>query len=130
MKNIFFILRQIFEKLTSDEKIGQKRPKQPKTAKIYVLRAKKWFYVIGTFFGTFWQNLKKILGTVFSQSLKNPEMTSNLPLTSIFLAKNGQNSIFTGEKMVLCNRYNFVEHFINLQVGHRVVTLRGKYIFC
>ena len=30
------------------------------------------------FFGTFWQNFNKIVGAVFSQSLKNPEMTSNL----------------------------------------------------
>ena len=29
------------------------------------------------FFGTFWQNLKKIVGTVFWQIPKNPEMTSN-----------------------------------------------------
>ena len=57
-----------------------------KTAKIDVLRAKKWFYVIDTFFGTFWQNLKKILGTIVSQSLKNPEMTSNIYFFEYFLS--------------------------------------------
>ena len=64
-------------------KNGQKRlktakndQKRPKTAKIRFLRVKKWSYVIDHFFGTFWQNLKKILGTDFSQSPKNPKMTS------------------------------------------------------
>ena len=47
------------------------------------------------FVGTFWQNLKKILGTVFSQSLKNPEMTSNLPLKR---SKNGQKRLKTAKK--------------------------------
>ena len=39
------------------------------------------------FLGTFWQNFKKIVGTVFPRSPKNPEMTSNLALTSIFLTQ-------------------------------------------
>ena len=36
------------------------------------------------FVGIFWQNLKKILGTFFSQSLKNPEITSIFLFSKIF----------------------------------------------
>ena len=66
-------------------KNGQKQQKL-----MFYGRKKKWFYVIDTIFWHILEKLKKILGTVFSQSLKNPEMTSNLPLTSIFWAKNAQ----------------------------------------
>ena len=83
------------------KKSGKNGQTRPKTAKIDVLRAKKWFYVIGTFF---WHILAKIKinpWTVFflSQSLKNPEITSILPLTSIFLAKTakiGQKTALNG----------------------------------
>ena len=47
------------------------------------------------FFGTFWQNFNKIVGVVFSQSLKNPEMMSNLGFLLTlchFSAQRGKNS--------------------------------------
>ena len=50
---------RIFEKLTSDEKSAKNGQKRPKTAKIDVLWAKKWFYVIDTFFWHIFAKLKK-----------------------------------------------------------------------
>ena len=55
---------------------------------------------------------KKILGQFFLQSLKKPEITSNLPLTSIFLAKNGQNRIFLRVKKWSYVIDNFCWHIL------------------
>ena len=55
--------------MTSDEEIGQKRPK---TAKIDVLRAKKWFYVIDNFFWHILAKLKKNPRNVFFAKSENP----------------------------------------------------------
>ena len=61
----------------------------PKTAKIYFYRWTKMILCKISFFGTYWQIKKKSLERIFSKS-QNPEMTSILHLTSIYLAKIGQ----------------------------------------